>query len=196
MAFDIFQGIGIAVALGIRPFFPSLAAGLLGAAGAEIHFDHTSYSFLQDIPFLFAMAVLGCGVLVYEAGLFNNDLEKRTWSDGLMTVAALILGALFFGANLCREGHAAWPGFIAGVVCVVIGVLASRPFLLRLRSRLDAEAATIGIPLIAEGTALLTAILSILAPPVGLIALIAAIILIIRGRGRDDAKYAGLRILR
>jgi uncharacterized membrane protein len=196
MAFDIFQGIGIAVALGIRPFFPSLAAGLLAAAGAEIHFDHTSYSFLQDLPFIFAMAVLGSGLLIYEAGLFNDDLEKPTWADALMTVAAAVLGALFFGANLAREGHPAWPGWIGGVICVLIGVMASRPFLARLRSRLDAEAATVGIPLIAEGSALLVAILSVLAPPVGVIALIAALVLIFRGRDRDDAKYAGLRILR
>ncbi len=196
MAFDIFQGIGIAVAIGIRPFFPSLAVGLLALAGAEIHFDHTSYAFLQELPFFFAMAVLGSGVLIYEAGLFNNDLEKRTWSDGLLALCSVILGGLFFGANLCREHHAAWPGFIAGAICAVIGVLASRPFLARMRSRLDAEAATVGIPLIAEGSALLTAVLSVLAPPVGVIALIAALVLIFRGRDRGDAKYAGLRILR
>lgn len=196
MVFDIFQGIGIAVALGIRPFLPSLAAGLLAAGGVEIHFDHTSYNFLQDIPFLFAMAVLGAGVLIYEAGLFNNDLEKRTLADGLLSAAAVVLGALFFGANLCREGHPAWIGFVAGVICAIVGVVVSRPFLARMRSRLDAEAATVGIPLIAEGSALLTAILSVVAPPIGVIALIAMIVLYFRGRGRGDAKYAGLRILR
>lgn len=196
MVFDIFQGIGIAVALGIRPFLPSLAAGLLAAGGVEIHFDHTTYSFLQNIPFLFAMAVLGAGVLIYEAGLFNNDLEKRTLADALLSIAAVVLGAFFFAANLNREHHPVWIGFVAGVICAVAGIAASRPFLARMRARLDAEAATIGIPLISEGSALLVAILSILLPPVGVIALIALIFLLLRGRGRDDAKYAGLRILR
>ena len=53
-----------------------------------------------------------------------------------------------------------------------------------------------GPPLIAEGSALLLAVLSVLAPPVGPLGLIALLVLWFRGRGRGEQKYAGLRILR
>ena len=36
LAFDIFQGIGIAAAIGIRPFLPSVAAGALAAGDVQI----------------------------------------------------------------------------------------------------------------------------------------------------------------
>jgi hypothetical protein len=36
----------------------------------------------------------------------------------------------------------------------------------------------------------------VVAPPLGVVALIALVVLILRGRGRADQKYAGLRILR
>jgi hypothetical protein len=49
---------------------------------------------------------------------------------------------------------------------------------------------------IAEGTARVTAVLSVLAPPLGLVALAALLWLLWSGRGREETKYAGLRILR
>ncbi len=39
------------------------------------------------------------------------------------------------------------------------------------------------------------AVLSVVAPPVGLIALVLLLWLLFAGRGRDEQKYAGLRIL-
>src|SRR5579875_1375665 len=58
LLFDIFQGIGIAAAVGIRPFLPALLAGALAAGNVEIHFDHTKLSFLQSAPFLLVLVVL------------------------------------------------------------------------------------------------------------------------------------------
>jgi hypothetical protein len=66
LLFDIFQGIGIAAAAGIRPFLPGLAVGLLAAGDVEIHFDHTSYSFLQSVPFLLVMFVAAALLVVLE----------------------------------------------------------------------------------------------------------------------------------
>src|SRR5437660_12005023 len=57
LAFDIFQGIGVAAAVGVRPFLPALAAGALATGDVEIHFDHTDFSFLQSPAFLLPMAV-------------------------------------------------------------------------------------------------------------------------------------------
>lgn len=195
LLFDIFQGIGIAAAAGIRPFLPGLAAGLLGLADVEIHFDHTKFAFLQGAPFLIIVAVLALALVTIEASRRGSELDssKPGWVVGAL---GLCVGALFFGGSLCRSGHTWWPGLIGGIICAAVGLLAARPFLNRLRSRLDAEAAALGVPLIAEGSALLTAVLSVVAPPLGVVALLALLFLIFRGRGRDDQKYAGLRILR
>ena len=195
LAFDIFQGIGIAAAIGIRPFLPSVAAGLLAAGGVELNFDHTSYSFLQSVPFLLVM-VIGTAVLVLlDSGAWGQSLRGGLGA-GALAVISLGLGGLFFAGSLVRDHHAAWPGWIGGVVCAAIGLAAARPFLSRLRSRLDEAAAAVGLPVISDGSALLVAVLSIVAPPLGVVALALLLWLLYAGRGRGDAKYAGLRILR
>jgi hypothetical protein len=195
LAFDIFQGIGVAAAIGIRPFLPSLAAGALPAAGVELHFDHTSYSFLQSLPFLLAMVLGAVLLVVLDQGAWAQMLRSRA-GEGVMTLLALALGALFFAGSLARDHHAAWPGWIGGVVCAAVGLAAARPFLSRLRARLDEAAAAVGLPVISDGSALLIAVLSVVAPPIGVVALLGLLWLLYAGRGRGDAKYAGLRILR
>jgi Domain of unknown function (DUF4126) len=195
LAFDIFQGIGIAAAIGIRPFLPALAAGALAAGDVEIHFDHTSYSFLQSPPFLLVMVIGVVLLVVLDQGVWASRLHSGPLA-ALLGVVALALGALFFAGSLVRDHHAAWPGWVGGVICAVVGIAAARPFLARLRSRLDEAAAAVGLPVIADGSALLMAVLSVLAPPIGLIALLGLLWLLYRGRQRGEQKYAGLRILR
>jgi Domain of unknown function (DUF4126) len=195
LAFDIFQGIGIAAAIGIRPFLPSVAAGLLAAAGVELHFDHTSYSFLQSLPFVLAMVICASLLVLLDRGVWAQTLHSRAAEAGLGLVS-LALGALFFAGSLVRDHHAAWPGWVGGVICAGVGLAAARPFFARLRSRLDDAAAAVGLPVISDGSALLVAVLSIVAPPLGVIALLGLLWLLYAGRGRGDAKYAGLRILR
>ena len=97
-------------------------------------------------------------------------------------------------AFFIRGGYATWPGLIGGVICAAIGVAATGPLLRRVRGRLDEGAASL-LPILAEGAALLIAVLSVIAPPVGVIALAGLLWLLFSGRGRDDQKYAGLRIL-
>ncbi len=192
LAFDIFQGMGVAAALGIRPFLPSLAAGALAAGDVEIHFDHTGYHFLQSAPFLVVMVVLAIFLALIEA--------RRGLDDGPLAivfgVVSLVLGALFFAGSLDRGGYSPAAGIIGGVLCAAVGLAASRPFLARLRSRLDRESAAVGVPLVAEGIALIAAVLSVLAPPVGVFVLAWLLSLLWRGRGKQQRKYAGLRILR
>jgi hypothetical protein len=50
--------------------------------------------------------------------------------------------------------------------------------------------------MIAEASALVAAVLSVVAPPVGVIVLGLLLWLLVAGRGRGEQKYAGLRILR
>ena len=194
LVFDIFQGIGIAAAVGIRPFLPALVAGGLAAGNVEIHFSHTDYSFLQSGPFLLAMAVLAVVLTLAERRLAAGRTETRPWSV-LLAAAAVLLGALFFAGSLCRGHYAVWPGFIGGVVCAMIGILATRPLFARVRARLDDSAAA-AVPLYAESLAVVLAALSIVAPPVGVIGLGFLLWLLLAGRRRDGQKYAGLRILR
>jgi hypothetical protein len=194
LLFDIFQGMGVAAAVGIRPFLPALAASALAAGDVEIHFTHTRYHFLQQLPFIFVM-VIGAVALISIGASFSRQLEGRAMRGGLSLIS-LALGALFFAGSLCRDGYAAWPGWVGGVICAVIAVAAAQPFLSRLRARLDAETAAIGVPVIADGSALLVAVLSVVAPPIGVIAVLALLWLLYQGRQGGDAKYAGLRILR
>lgn len=194
LAFDIFQGIGIAAAVGIRPFLPALIAGVLAAANVELHFDHTSYSFLQSWPFLLVM-VLCAALLIAAERRFGRERSDGTPSLVVLGLIAAVLGALFFGGSLARAGDAAWPGWIGGVICAAIGIAATRPLFARVRTRLDRDAAG-ALPFYAEGLAFLLAALSVVAPPVGLIGLLALVWLLVGGRRREGQKYAGLRILR
>jgi hypothetical protein len=194
LAFDICTGIGLAAAVGIRPFLPALAAGGLAAGDVEIHFDHTDFAFLQGGPFLIGMAIGAVLLAVAERRLPPGKLERGPLAVALIAISAA-LGALFFAGDLCRDHNSTWPGWILGVVCAVIAAMATRPLLARVRARLDAAAAA-AVPLYAEGAGLLLAALSIVGPPVGPIAFALLLWLLLAGRRREGQKYAGLRILR
>lgn len=194
LAFDIFQGIGVAAAVGIRPFLPALIVGGLAAGDVEIHFTRTDFSFLQSTPFLLALVVLA-GLLALAERRLSSELLASRPAVTVLALAAAALGALLFAGSLARGGYVSWPGLIGGVLCVAIGILATRPLFSRVRARLD-RASAAAVPLYAEAVALLLAALSVLAPPVGPIAVALLLWLLVAGRRREGQKYAGLRILR
>jgi hypothetical protein len=194
LAFDIFQGIGLAAAVGIRPFLPALAAGSLAAGDVQIHFDRTDYSFLQSGPFLVGMALGALALAVAERRVAADRLDRGPLGVALVGISA-VLGALLFAAALARGHYAAWPGLIGGPICALVGAAATRPLLARVRARLDA-AASAALPVYAEITGLALAALSVVGPPVGVIGLALLLWLLIAGRRREGQKYAGLRILR
>jgi hypothetical protein len=194
LAFDIFQGIGVAAAVGIRPFLPSLAVGALGAGDIQIDFAHSSYSFLQGGPFLLVM-VVGVAILAFVERQSARDSIEIRWVTLTVAGASLAIGALLFGGALAQDHYAIWPGLIGGVICAAIGILATRPLLERVRARLDAQAAA-ALPIFFESAAVVAAVLSVLLPPVGLVVLALLLWLLYAGRRRGDQKYAGLRILR
>jgi Domain of unknown function (DUF4126) len=194
LVFDIFQGMGIAAAVGIRPFLPAVVVGALAADDVEIHFKHTSYSFLQSTVFLLVLVVLVIVLALLERRLTEKAAGHRPLVI-VLAVASLALGALFFAGSLARGHYAAWPGLIGGVICAAIGIAATVPLLARVRARLDTEAAS-AVPLFAEAAAVALAALSVVAPPVGLVGVVLLLWLVLAGRRRADQKYAGLRILR
>jgi hypothetical protein len=194
LVFDIFQGMGLAAAVGIRPFLPTLAAGAMAAGGVEINFDGTDFSFLQSVAFLLAIAVAAVLLAFAERRFGAERIEKGRFGL-LLGAVAVALGALLFAGCLARGHYAAWPGIIGGVICAAVAILATVPLLARVRARLDREAAGT-LTGYAEGVALLLAVLSVVAPPVGLVGFAWLLWLALAGRRREGQKYAGLRILR
>lgn len=194
LAFDIFQGLGIALAVGIRPFIPSLAVSALASGGVQIHFAHSDYSFLGGTPFLLAV-VLGAVVVSVAERQLGPDAANSGPFPSILLVISLVLAALFFAGALTQHHHIAWPGWIGGVICAGLGAAATRPLLARVRARLDTQAASATI-LYAEAAALLIAVLATVAPPVGPLAVLGFLWLLVAGRRREGQKYAGLRILR
>jgi hypothetical protein len=65
----------------------------------------------------------------------------------------------------------------------------------RVARRLDADARA-ALAVYKDGSSLGIAGLSILVPPISILVLAAMALLLVRGRRRDDEKYAGLRSLR
>jgi hypothetical protein len=194
LAFDICTGVGVAAAVGVRPFLPALAVGALGAGDAQIDFAHTDFSFLQSAPFLLVMVIGAVVLAVIERRLGRERLDTGVIA-AVISLLALAVGALLFAGSLCRGHYPIWPGVIGGILCAAVGVIATRPLLARVRARLDAESAA-ALPAFAEAAALIAAVLSVLLPPVGILVLVLLLWLLIAGRGRGEQKYAGLRILR
>jgi uncharacterized membrane protein len=195
LVFDIFQGIGVAAAMGIRPFLPGLVAGALAAGDVELSFDHTHFHFLQQSPFLLVMVVLIIVLSLVERRFASGQATDSRLLAIVLALCGLALGALFCGGAIARSHHSEWIGVGAGIVCAAIGVAATQPLLARVRARLDAEASGV-LPALVEGAAALAVLLSVVAPPVGVILVAALLWLLLAGRGRSEQKYAGLRILR
>ena len=105
------------------------------------------------------------------------------------------LGALLFAGTLDDRNEVWWPGLIGGVLFAMLASAAVRDLFARTRTRLDREAAA-ALPIYAEGVALVLAALSILIPPVSVLAIGFFVWLLAGGRRRAGEKYAGLRILR
>jgi hypothetical protein len=194
LVFDIFQGIGVAAAVGIRPFLPALVTGALAAGDVELSFTHTHLAFLQRPIFLFVMVIGIVFVALLDRRAAGREGSSRVVA-GLLSLCALALGALLCGGAIARSHHSMWIGVAAGIVCAAIGIAATRPLLHRVRGRLDAEAGSM-LPVLTDGAAALAAALSVVAPPVGVILVAALLWLLVAGRGRSEQKYAGLRILR
>ena len=189
LVLDILQGIGLACAAGLRPFLPTLVAGALASADVGVDFDHTAFSFLESPVFLLAVEI---GMVL--TFVLRGRLDTPAGAAALSGIG-IGLGALLFAATLDDHYAVWWPGLIGGLLCAALAGAAVRDLFTRTRGRLDAEAAA-ALPIYAEGVAVVLAALSILIPPVSILAVGFLVWLLAGGRRREGQKYAGLRILR
>lgn len=185
----LLQGAGCSAAVGVRPFLPALLVGALASADVGVDFDGTDFQFLEAPWFLFVL-VVGFGVTTFGRRYFETGV-----GDSAVQGLSVGLGAVECAGALDDVSGTWWPGLIVGAACAVIGLLASRDLMGRVKGRLDAESAGT-LFLYAEGFALALAGLSVLAPPIGLLGVAFLIWLLLGGRRREGEKYAGLRSLR
>lgn len=191
--FDILTGLGLATAAGIRPFLPGLAAGALAAANLTIDFDGTDFAFLESPGWLLAIVI--ALILVTLAERTGDGEEDRGPLSIAILVAGCAIGAGLFAGTLADHSDTWWPGIVAGLIVAAFAWYATRGLFARVRGRLDSEARS-ALAVYVDGSALLVAVLSILAPPLALVALGFLVWLLISGRKKEGQKYAGLRILR
>jgi hypothetical protein len=187
---DILQGAGLAAAAGIRPFLPGLAAGGLAAADLGVDFDGTDYAFLEAPAFLLAL-VVGLAVSI----LLSRRLAEDDTAAAALAGIGLGLGALLYAGTLADHGYASWPGLVGGLACAALAQASARDLYVRVRGRLDPTARA-ALPVYFEGAGLVLVALSVLVPPVSVLALGFLVWLLAGGRRREGQKYAGLRILR
>lgn len=188
---DILQGAGLATSTGLRPFLPALAAGALASQDAGLDFERTDFSFLEDPWFLLLLA----------ACLVVSVLARGLLAEGpgaaMLTGIGAGLGALLFAGSLADRHATWWYGLIAGAVIALFAASVSGELIGRVRRRFEAQgdrSAAAALSIYLEGAAVVTALASILAPPLALVALAFLVALFTR-RG-DKGKFAGLRILR
>lgn len=187
---DIGTGTGLAAASGTRPFLPPLLTGVLARNDVGIDLDGTDFAFLESTGFLFAVLVLA---VVWYLADRQGTPERALRGFGL--VLSVALGALLFAGALASGGHSGIPGLFAGAAVAALVFLAVDGLLGGAARRLDGDAARF-LVLYADAAAVVLTALAIFVPPVSFLALIAFVLVLLRGRTAADRKYAGLRILR
>lgn len=186
---DLLQGLGIAAAAGASPFLPLVVAAAAGLANLGADYEGTDLSYVESPVVLVAALVLAIAAVVLRRKLESPQAERA------LIGLAVVFGAVVTAATLADRSGTWWPGLIAGGLTALVVGIAVQSLLRRTRARLEDEQRT----LLSIGGALgagLVALLSVVLPPVGLIAVAAGVWLFVGGRRQDTTKHAGLRILR
>jgi hypothetical protein len=182
----ICTGLGLALAAGIRPFTPVLAAGGLARARATFGFSGTHYAFLQSGWFLLAVAACFLACAVVRASAVRE----------LVGSAGVALGGILFAGVLAAHHDASWPGLLGGALAAGIALYASRPIFDGASARLGDGAAVVAVLLYADAAALVVALACWFAGPLSLAVLAFLASLAWVQRGRALARFAALRVQR
>jgi hypothetical protein len=202
--FYIGLGAGLAAACGLRPFLPLLLAGALASAKVlGVSFAHDPFRFAQSDWWLLVVVVALLIAYVLQllgglAALADPDAERTRPQPLAAALAGLGYGAgaVLFAGTLAAHGDAWWPGLIGGLAAVALAQRAVLPVFARARARLADGTAKQALTLYLDAASLLFAALVALLHPLGYIALGLLAWFALRGRGRGQEKYAGLRTLR
>jgi hypothetical protein len=137
--------------------------------------------------------------LALAAGMLAGTLAALVPREGALTVFALagaIGGAALFGWSLTQADHPAWPGWPVGLAVALFAFAVARGVVSGALERASREASPAGITAPLVLAALVLAGLSLLVPPVSLLAVLALVWLAAARRRRAARKYEGLRVLR
>jgi hypothetical protein len=190
---DICQGLGLAAAAGIRPFFPAFVAGIYATANWGVNFDDTSFAFLESGVWI------GCVAALMVLSFVLRRMGEDGPSDAAIGGVGIGLGALLFAGTLDDHGHDALgvivAALIGGALVAALGQAVYRTLAGRTAQRLDEQARN-ALPLWFDGVAGVLAALSVAAPPISLAVLPLLAWLVVSGRRREGGKHAGLRTLR
>jgi hypothetical protein len=193
LVLDILQGLGVASATGLRPFLPALLTGALATADLGVDFDGTAFAFLESPIWLLVL------VVALVASIFVRRVLEAGAGEAALAGIGIGLGALLCAACIDDRHDTWWYGLIAGAAVALLASTVSRSLFGRVRARFtsagDTQAAA-ALPFYAEATGGVVAGLSVLFPPLAIVAIGFLIALLVTGRRRTDQKYAGLRILR
>src|SRR3712207_3465870 len=90
---DLLQGLGIAAAIGIRPFLPTLLVGALAAGDLGVDFEGTDFAFLEQTGFLLGVlaAVMVFGIIDRRRGGDTTVVDPIV---AILIAISLVLGAL------------------------------------------------------------------------------------------------------
>jgi len=190
----ICQGLGLALAVGIGGPLAALFVSMMAALHAGIHPEGSDYDFIRATWFLITLLAI---VVVFMLAR-GRDVMRR---PAIVVLAAI--GAICFAASLAEDSHVAWPGLILGAAATAFAAGISFSVLDGAIARAkgsepgsrEADAANALIVAFATAGIVLAAV-SLFAPPVALVALVALIWLALGRRRRAGEKYEGLRILR
>ena len=194
LALAIAQGIGLALACGIRPFLPALLAGALAAANLGVNFTGTDFAFLERSWFLLVVVAVVVVVVALERRGGAAVIDSGPVGAAVAGVG-IGLGALLCAGSMADVSSTWWPGIPIGLACAAIGQATARAVLSGAAARLDA-AARGALSVYADGGSLVLAALAVAVPPVSVVALALCLWLLLRRRGREGDKYSGLRVLR
>lgn len=191
--FDILQAIGLGLAFGLRPILAPLVVAICAAVNLGVDFEGTPFDFLENPIVIGILGVIAVVGLVDSA----RAVKKNSFlTDAVRLPLALVFGGLF-GAGSVAEHSDTWViGAVVGVAAAALGWFATASLVAGARKRLEGEAeASLILAAVVELIAIVTAFLSLIFPPLAIIALVAVLVLLVRGRKTSDGRYAGLRTL-
>lgn len=190
---DILQAIGLGLAFGLRPVLAPLVIAICASANLAVDFSDTPLDWVESTPFLiFLVAFAIAGIIEGLRTTKGKGLGGKVW-----IVPALVFGGIF-GAGSLAEHDGSWIlGAVIGVAAAALGWASTSTLIAGAIQRLQNESdASVILWAGVEIAAVVTAFLSVVLPWLAIPALIACLVLFVRGRQTGDGgRYQGLRTL-